>query len=55
MNNSFSFTDLLSIFNNVDQLFITSFEVEFIFANIPLQETIELCISEMFNSINTVS
>ena len=55
INNSFSFADELSKFSNVDNLFMVYFDVESLFTNIPLQETIEICISEMFSNTNTVS
>ena len=55
INNLFSFADELSKFSNVDNLFMVYFDVESLFTNIPLQETIEICISEMFSNTNTVS
>ena len=55
INNSFSFVDYLSKISNVDNLFMVSFDVESLFTNIPLQETIDICISEMFHNTNMVS
>ena len=43
INNSFSFVDYLSKISNVDNLFMVSFDVESLFTNIPLQETIDIC------------
>ena len=51
IKDSFSFAEELSNYDS--NLVMASFDVESLFTNIPLQETIELCVDLLFNSFMT--
>ena len=51
IKDSFSFAEALSNYDS--NLVMASFDVESLFTNIPLQETIELCVDLLFNSFMT--
>ena len=52
IKDSFSFCEELKHFNT--NLIIASFDVESLFTNIPLQETIDLCVQKLFEDINYI-
>ena len=54
VENSSKFVQDITKINNAHELFMTSFDVENLFTNIPLQETIDICIEKLFNSTNSV-
>ena len=48
VDNSFTFCQKISAVQNADNLFMTSFDVENLFTNIPLHETITICLDYLF-------
>ena len=58
LSDSYAFADEISRLNvdDIDDsgVFMVSFDVESLFTNIPLQETIEICISSLFSSASDV-
>ena len=55
--NSYEFVDEISKLNvdtSVDGVFMASFDVESLFTNIPLQETIDICIRSLFSTATEV-
>ncbi len=48
VKNSYSFVDEIASFPNASKYFMVSFDVENLFTNIPLQETIEICLEYLF-------
>ena len=48
VDNSFIFCQKISAVQNADNLFMTSFDVENLFTNIPLHETITICLDYLF-------
>ena len=52
IKDSFSFCEELKHF--ITNLIIASFDVELLFTNIPLQETIDLCIQKLFEDKNYI-
>ena len=48
IKNSYNCSNLLAGFNNVDQYVLSSFDVESLFTNIPLDETINICLNKLF-------
>jgi len=54
VDNSYSFVQDLRTFNNADDLYMTSFDVENLFTNIPLKETIDIILDLLFVNCTTV-
>ena len=52
VDNTYMFVDRLKKFTNVQDLTMASFDVENLFTNIPLHETIDICLSSLFKSVN---
>ena len=53
VSNSFSFIqDLFSLDVNSDTLTMASFDIKSLFINIPLDETIDIIVSKLFNNSN---
>ena len=48
IENSSAFASFIQSVPNANQLFMTSFDVENLFTNIPLQETIQICLDSLF-------
>ena len=53
-DNSYSFAKELANLPHADQYFMASFDVESLFTNIPLHETITICLDLLFRNTNTV-
>ena len=54
IENSFSFVNSISQVNNADKLYMVSFDIENLFTNIPVYETIEICLKYLFPASNSV-
>ena len=52
VDNSYTFVDRLKNFTDVQDLTMASFDVENLFTNIPLRETVEICLNSLFKDIN---
>ena len=52
-DNSYSFVQNLLPIDNADDLFMASFDVENLFTNVPLAETINICINKLFTTDQT--
>ena len=52
VDNSYTFVDRLKDFTDVQDLTMASFDVENLFTNIPLFETIEICLNTLFKDIH---
>jgi hypothetical protein len=52
VDNTFMFVDRLKNFTNVQELTMASFDVENLFTNIPLSETIDICLNSLFKDVN---
>ena len=52
--NSTKFVEKLSKIRNADKLYMASFDVESLFTNIPLRETINICIDKLYSNSTTV-
>ena len=52
VDNTFFFVDRLKDFTDVQHLTMASFDVENLFTNIPLTETIEICLNSLFKDAN---
>ncbi|KAG1682668.1 hypothetical protein GQR58_010742 [Nymphon striatum] len=50
VKDSFQFADEIRSFPNADRYFMASFDVESLFTNVPIHETIDICISKLFPS-----
>ena len=50
-----NFTKLGDITQQSSKLFMASLDVDSLFTNVPLDETIEICVNELFKSSQTVS
>ena len=48
IDNSFSFCNSVQSIGNADSIFMTSFDIENPFTNVPLQETITICLNYLF-------
>ena len=53
-DNSYNFVEKISNFKNTKNLYMVSYDVESLFTNIPLEETINICILELFKNCNLV-
>ena len=53
-DNSYNFVEKNSKCRNTKNLYMVSFDVESLFKNIPLEETINICILELFKNCNLV-
>ena len=54
VKNSYSFVEEICKLNGAKNCFMASFDVESLFTNIPLHETIEICIKCLFTNTKTV-
>ena len=54
IENSYSFVNSISQLNNADKLYMVSFDVENLFTNIPVYETIDICLKYLFPASNSV-
>ena len=55
IDNSYSFVkDILKV-DNANNFFMASFDIENVFTNIPLHETIEICLNHLFPSPQSTS
>ena len=54
ITNSYEFVEILKGFNNCDELYMVSYDVEILFTNIPLHETIDICLNSLFASCTHV-
>ena len=54
IENSYSFVNSISQVNNADKLYMVSFDVENLFTNIPVYETIDICLKYLFPASNSV-
>lgn len=54
LNNSYEFVETLKGFNNCNDLYMVSYDVESLFTNIPLYETIDICLNSLFTSCTHV-
>ena len=52
--NSTEFSSKISSIPNADKLYMTSLDIESLFTNIPLHETIEICITKLFPNPTTM-
>ena len=52
VDNSYTFVDRLKNFTDVQDLTMASFDVENLFTNIPLRETVDICLNSLFKDIN---
>ena len=52
ISNSFEFAKEITSFKDSDKFFMVSFDIESLYTNIPLKETIEICINKIFNNVN---
>ena len=50
VDNSYSFVSDIKQFNNVNKYYMCSFDVENLFTNIPLHETIDICLNHLFKT-----
>ena len=50
IQNSAEFTSKLSEIQNADNLYMASFDIENLFTNIPLAETINICIQRLYSN-----
>ena len=53
LKNSYEFVNILNNFNFPQEYFICSFDVTSLFTNIPLKETIDIAVSEMYKDGNS--
>ena len=51
--NSYACSKVLASFRNVNQYILCSFDVESLFTNIPLDETINICLDKLFHNSDT--
>ena len=51
---AYSFVNSISQVNNADKLYMVSFDVKNLFTNIPVYETIDICLKYLFPSSNSV-
>ena len=54
VSNSYEFVNLVRDFSHKDDYFMVSYDVESLFTNIPLQETIDICLDSLFVSCDRV-
>ena len=55
VKNSYSFVNDIKKITNADTLFMCSFDIENLYTNVPLQETINICTDLMFSfNVSTV-
>ena len=54
VSNSYSFVNNICTKQNADKLYMVSFDVENLFKNIPLRETVDICIEKLFAISYTV-
>ena len=50
VDNSYSFVSEISKFNNVNNYFMASFDIDNLFTNVPLSETIDIVVSRLFSN-----
>ena len=55
VDNSYSFVRQITSVPNADNYFMASFDVENLFTNIPLAETIDICIQSLFTDSNSTA
>lgn len=55
VSDSFTFATEITTLNLGPSVYLCSFDVSSLFTNIPLQETIEICISELFLLTDTIA
>ena len=53
IENSYSFVNSISQVNNADRLYMVSFDVQNLFTNIPVYETIDICLKYLFPDSNS--
>ena len=54
VTNSYEFVEILKNYNNCEDMYMVSYDVESLFTNIPLYETIDICLSSLFSSCTHV-
>ncbi|KAF2347718.1 hypothetical protein FHG87_021527, partial [Trinorchestia longiramus] len=54
LENSHSFVNDLSRISNASKCFMTSFDIENLFTNIPLKKTIDICLLQLFTDPNSL-
>ena len=54
IENSYSFVNSISQVNNADKLYMVTFDVEKLFTNTPVYETIDICLKYLFPASNSV-
>ena len=55
VDNSLNFTSQLKNFSNTDNLYMASFDIENLYTNIPLSETIDICLKQLFPNNDATS
>ena len=50
VDNSYSFVSSIQQFNNVQNYFMCSFDIDNLFTNVPLHETIDICLNYLYDS-----
>ena len=53
VQNSYKFADEIQIFSNANNYFMASFDIENLFTNVPLLETINICLKYLFPCSDT--
>ena len=48
VTNSYEFTESILSFDNAHKCFMASFDVDSLFTNVPLRETIDVCLCSLF-------
>ena len=55
VSNSYEFSQLIGSFEGCEDVVMVSYDVESLFTNIPLRETIDICLNSLFNTCEYVT